>query len=90
MPKRTKKQLRAWATKHHGGQLFEADGVDDSCATCCPEIDDVMRKGTLAISYRCSYEYEEYEVECAQCLYDEWHYWENLTDEQVKEMFADL
>lgn len=91
MAKRTRAQLVEWARsqRYSDKELFTADGKEDWCEDCgSGEGADITyaRKGTPMVCYRSSYEYEEYDTRCLQCLYDEWHHWENLSDEEIRQM----
>lgn len=92
MPKRTKAQLVEWARsqRYTDKELFAADGKEDWCGQCGdgdkPGEIRYARKGAPMACYRSSYEYEEYDTRCLQCLYDEWHYWENLSEEEIQKM----
>lgn len=80
--------LREWAVaqNYDPQYFFLADGTDDLCTNCCGENYEPAAAGTLMLSYRCSYEYNEWESSCIQCLYDEVFFWENLSEEDLAEM----
>lgn len=80
-------QLADWATENGYGkkELFFADGVEDYCEAC-GEHDRPIRAGTPMVCYRSSYEYEEYDTRCVQCMFDDTWFWENLTDAEIKKM----
>jgi hypothetical protein len=86
--------LKAWALENgygglRGEHIFLADGVEDCCDSCRTHYNDPPTPtGTLMVYYRCSYEYDEWETTCLQCLYDNWFHWQNLTDEDVKKMLG--
>jgi hypothetical protein len=92
MPKRTRKQLLEWARsqRYTDKELFTADGKEDWCEQCGdgerPGEIVHARKGMPMVCYRSSYEYEEYDTKCLQCLYDDWHFWENVSDEEIQKM----
>ena len=95
MTTQPKEQLVQWARtsqRYTDKELFEADGVEDWCGNCGDgEGAKIIYapKGTPMASYRCSYEYEEYDTRCLQCLYDDWHYWENMGEEELRKMAED-
>ena len=85
----TNAELRQWAItdgRYLENQLFDADGKEDACSSCCSGLDDKCRKGTPMVSYRCSYEYDEWETTCVRCVYDETRFWASLTDEEIRAM----
>ena len=87
-------QLAEWALKNGYGEreLFFADGIEDACEACDygdPNADSVRPAGTPMVCYRSSYEYEEYDTRCVQCQFDDIWFWQNLTEAEVQEMFAD-